>query len=113
MSKWDEFSGRLREAMEAKRCSQSSLARKSGVTPTAVWNWLEGNTIPRPHTLQLVAQGLETTPEYLLNGGDVSTPDPQPRRALDEIMNEAQAQIAVAIGLPPERIKVRFEVVSD
>ena len=45
------FSEKLKQAMNSKRINQSTLARRVGVTPTAVWNWENNGVIPRRKAL--------------------------------------------------------------
>lgn len=57
---------RIREAREARKMSQSDLARALGIRPQAVNNWESGATQPRPQKYPDLCRVLGVTRSYLL-----------------------------------------------
>ena len=63
------FSERLRGLAFKKGANYADIAKATGsATRQSVSLWMKGKTIPKPTTLQLLADFLECTPEYLLFG---------------------------------------------
>ena len=61
----DVFRKALRRAREARGLSKRGLARKVGVTQSAVWQWEEGKTAPRPETAGAIERVLGLQPGAL------------------------------------------------
>lgn len=59
------FRKALRRAREARGLSKRGLARKVGVTQSAVWQWEEGKTAPRPETAAALERALGLQPGAL------------------------------------------------
>jgi transcriptional regulator with XRE-family HTH domain len=59
------FRKALRRAREARGLSKRGLARKVGVTQSAVWQWEEGKTAPRPETAATLERALDLQPGAL------------------------------------------------
>ena len=59
---------RIREAREASGFSQEDLGDAIKLTRSSVSLWEKGRSIPEDENLQLLAEVLKTTPEYLLTG---------------------------------------------
>ena len=107
---------RIKEAREARNFSASDLARLTGVTPTAVWNWERNGTKPRANALASICKALDVTEAYILSGdshvpsgGAVKHVGPN---RLDPILTAAASQIAQELGIGEDRVKVKFEVVQ-
>jgi Plasmid maintenance system antidote protein len=98
--------------MADRGISPSQLARLVNVSPTAVSNWLNNGTIPRPEMQASVAKVLGVSQQHLLAGVAESTTTPR-QRTVAEIINEAQREIAVISGLPIDRVRIRVEYGSD
>lgn len=63
------FSDRLRGLAFKKGANYADIAKATGsTTRQSVSLWMKGKTIPKPTTLQLLADFLGCTPEYLLFG---------------------------------------------
>ncbi len=74
MGKADQaFGDRLRNLLHAKRFTQRKLAEGVGIASSAVTAYVHGR-IPEGRILQRIAEALEVTMEYLLNG-DVKEPE--------------------------------------
>ncbi|NIA00979.1 helix-turn-helix domain-containing protein [Massilia sp. CCM 8734] len=68
---------RLREALQRKNGGNASeLARYAQVVPQAVSKWLTGTQFPRDRALDLAAEFLNVTPEYLKFGTPTVRPPP-------------------------------------
>lgn len=66
-----EFTKRLKEKLEEQGISQRELARRLGIAGPSVNAWVNGRTKNITHdNVVRMAQVLNTTPEYLMNGGD-------------------------------------------
>ncbi|MES0073346.1 helix-turn-helix domain-containing protein [Mesorhizobium sp. M0058] len=113
------FASRLADAMNAKQLSASEMARLVNVTPTAVWNWRNGNSVPRPQALSAVAVALDVPEDYLVKGTEPqnddtpSTPGKPETRSIAEMLDDVRIEIARATGFSPDRVKLLLEIVSD
>ncbi len=58
---------RLRVLILEKGWNQSELARRSGMRPSNVSNYLRGTNVPNPRQLAKLAEALGTTPGDILN----------------------------------------------
>ena len=63
---------RIKQAMDSKGLNQTELAKKLGVTPQTVQQWIAGKTEPRNKKLQLLANALGVYQSWLL-GDDKPT----------------------------------------
>jgi transcriptional regulator with XRE-family HTH domain len=61
-----EFSERLRKERERKNLSQSELATKTGLQPSAISHFETGNRAPSFDNLNKLADALSVTVDYLL-----------------------------------------------
>jgi transcriptional regulator with XRE-family HTH domain len=120
-----EFTGqtiseRIKEVREAQGLTASELARRVGVTGTAVWNWEKNSVTPRRPILEAIAQVLGVSATFLLTGNDDNA-KAVPGRAgsvvatlsVASIIREARAKLAEATGLPLERIKLDVHFPSE
>ena len=103
------FSNRLSKTREARGMSASDLARLMGVTATAVWNWEKNGVNPRPETLTLLARVLGVSEDYLLGRSS----DESRNRSIPDILKGAQENIALAAGVDPKKVSVKFEIGTD
>jgi transcriptional regulator with XRE-family HTH domain len=78
-----EFGQRLQQLREDRSLTAAKLAKLTGVTPAAVWNWEKG-TIPRSEALLSVAQALGVSIEYL-KSGESSINGRLPKRQIESI----------------------------
>jgi len=101
---------RIAETRDARGFSASDLARLTGVTPTAVWNWEKNGTTPRPEALASIAKALAVTPEYILTGASEARSG---QTSVPEVINNAEAAIAELSGMPRERVKIRVEFIPE
>jgi replicative DNA helicase len=84
----DEFADRLNHALETSGRSARSVAMEMGVSPSLVWQWVHGKSVPREETLTTLSAGLGVAAEVLAPGGIAparkSAPNPL-TRWLDEL----------------------------
>lgn len=104
------MASRIRALISNKGITSAELARRVGVSATAVYNWEIGSK-PRPDTLEKLALELDTTVEYLLSG-QPSSSQARPE-TVAEIVSRAEADLARAMGYKIGRVKVRFDVVDS
>ena len=64
----ESFAMRLSETLKKKGMQQQELAQKAGVTEAAVSHYIKGDRIPRASVLARIAEALETSTDYLVNG---------------------------------------------
>jgi transcriptional regulator with XRE-family HTH domain len=113
------FAQRVRKMMSARRLSQSELARLVGYTPTGVWNWLQGNTLPRAETLAALAEILDVTEDWLRDGDDLEVhEDADPEQStssetLADKIDNFRFEIAALAGCDVDRVKLTLEFGSS
>jgi transcriptional regulator with XRE-family HTH domain len=102
--------------MAQKGLSQSDVARGVGYTPTAIWNWLRGNTLPRAETLTVLANLLDANEDWLRDG-DALTPDldaaPEQLASSETIADKVEslrAEIAALAGYELDYVRVMLEI---
>lgn len=64
----DKFNERITELLKTKEMTQRDLARKVGVTDSAMSHYIKGDRIPRAAVILQIANVLETSPDYLMYG---------------------------------------------
>jgi transcriptional regulator with XRE-family HTH domain len=105
----ETIGARIQRVREDRGLSASELSRLVEVTPTAVWNWENNGTQPRPDALLRIAKVLGVSRDYLVSGG--GTIGFENSKTVAEVTENARAQIAKLMGLSPDRVKlhVQFE----
>ena len=73
------FSKKISVLMMKKNISQRDLAKKAGVTESAMSYYVSGSRVPRSDVLVRIANALETSSDYLL--GKTNDPTPMPESA--------------------------------
>jgi transcriptional regulator with XRE-family HTH domain len=68
----DTFAGRLRELRESKKLAQRELAETVGVSHIQYGRYERGLSLPNAESLQRLAESLEVSGDYLLNGATES-----------------------------------------
>jgi transcriptional regulator with XRE-family HTH domain len=112
------FPDRLRKMMASRRLNQSDVARLVGYTPTGVWNWLQGNTLPRAETLTALAGVLDVTEDWLRDGDTARTEDLgaptqiTSANTLADKVERLRREIAALTGYDVEGVKVTLELAS-
>jgi transcriptional regulator with XRE-family HTH domain len=109
---------RIAEARQKRGLSASEFARRMQVTPTAVWNWEKNGITPRNPTLSAIAAMLKVSEEFLRSGdsnaavaGTVAPVDKLVGFTVAESIERAKREIALAAGLPIDRVKLSVEFI--
>lgn len=61
-----QFARRLRVALAARNKTGNWLGKTIGITSTSIYNYLNGNTLPRADTLALICRTLKVDANELL-----------------------------------------------
>ncbi len=67
---FDIFADRLRTARESRKMSQSDLAEKAGLLPSAVSHFETGRRSPSFANLKALSDALKVTTDYLIGRSD-------------------------------------------
>lgn len=65
-----KFSARLQTAAAAKGLDQTSLARQTGLTNSAINNYWNKGRVPKSEELHRISRALGVTMEFLITGED-------------------------------------------
>ena len=65
---YNSFNERLSNLLNEKRMSQKELSIRVGVTEAAISHYIKGDRIPRASVMAKIAEELETSSDYLING---------------------------------------------
>lgn len=63
------FGNNLKKTRRSMGLSQVELATKVGITERSIYNYESGDRVPRISTVDRIADALNVTADYLLNGG--------------------------------------------
>lgn len=111
----DGVGKRIQRAREMKGFTKSDLARATGVSTTAVWNWEQNELTPRMPTMIKVAACLDVSVDFLQTGSDsahIVNEKVQPL-SVAAMIEETRAKIAQATGFAVERVKLHLEFATD
>lgn len=105
---------RIRRFRKLMGLSKSELARRVGVSPTAVHNWEENGVMPRMDTLMEIGDALQMDVVQLVarDGPDESSPaDPAPGAASrQDRLEELKEQVAQLYGVSRNRVEITIRV---
>jgi len=76
MGMYQNLGDRLKERRKELKLTQQDVADLVNVSKTAVVFWEKGENVPKHVSLLLLANTLQTTPEWLLKGGDTQKSAP-------------------------------------
>jgi transcriptional regulator with XRE-family HTH domain len=108
MSSEDPIGKRIHDRREAKKISQSQLAKLVGITPATIWNWETRGTHPRPETLAKVAAVLEVSEDFLSNADEAKAYEfPARKGSVPKVIESAKAEIAELTGYDVGHIKIQ------
>jgi transcriptional regulator with XRE-family HTH domain len=93
---------RLQRLRKDAGMSQGRLAEKLGVSKPTVWAWEQGKARPIDSRIAGLAEALGVTSSALLAG--------QENPALRELLAACRDQIAGAVGVGPEKIRIVIEL---
>src|SRR4051794_23875137 len=108
--------GRIKRFRKLAGLSKSDLARRVGVSPTAVHNWEENGVMPRLGVMPGLEKALEVDFMQLMSAraDDVSEFEPahiepapgQPEATRGERLDQFRRQIAALFEVPPDRVEI-------
>ena len=111
------FPSRLTYLREKRRMSKTALGKAVGVSTTCVWNWEEGNTVPRSENLTSLSRVLTVPTDYLEYGrgdegafesGNIIQPT-HSELSLSSVINDAKTLIAKLAGIDPSKVKISLD----
>ena len=110
------YDARLTKALKGKGLSSNALAMQLGISSTAVWNWVHGNTKPRPEMLVKVAGVLGVSPEWLRDGDRASdrkvTDGSAPQSTVQNVLADAKSKLATILQVPEHRIRLELNLLA-
>jgi transcriptional regulator with XRE-family HTH domain len=106
--------GQIKHFRKLAGLSKSDLARRVGVSPTAVHNWEENGVRPRMEVMLELEKVLEVSWTQLMTGNDSpkaqSADDAlspgQPEVSRGERLDQFRRQIAALFDVPPDRVEI-------
>ena len=108
--------GRIKRFRELAGLSKSELARRVGVSPTAVHNWEENGVMPRMGVMQRLEKALEVDFMQLFSARPDEAPAPdstsfepspvQPEVSRSDRLNQIRRQIAALFDVTPDRVDI-------
>lgn len=66
MSKQENTSSRLKEAMKLFHLTQADIARKSGISKSSISRYVSGEVLPNQFKLYLLGKALHVSPVWLM-----------------------------------------------
>ncbi|HET7316358.1 MAG TPA: helix-turn-helix transcriptional regulator [Sphingomicrobium sp.] len=104
----------IKHFRELAGLSKSELARRVGVSPTAVNNWEENGVMPRMEVTHALGEALEVSFMQLMTGDDSpqvqpaqAAPSPgQPEVSRGERLDQFRRQIAALFEVAPDRVEI-------
>lgn len=101
----------FRIAREAKGLGINAFARAISVSPTAVSNWQNGKSKPKPDLLEKIAEALDVDAAFLndTSGETVAIYVP-PQRVAADVLKEAKRELAAILGLPEKKIHLDLRI---
>ena len=104
----------IKHFRELAGLSKSELARRVGVSPTAVHNWEENGVLPRMDVTHALGEALEVSFIQLMSGDDnpqaqsasAAPSSNQPQVSRGERLDQFRRQIAALFDVPPDRVEI-------
>jgi HTH-type transcriptional regulator, cell division transcriptional repressor len=110
----ETVSERIKEVREARGLTASELARRVGVTATAVWNWEKNAVTPRRPVLDAIASVLGVAPAFILTGNNEgASAASDAAGSVASIVRDARVKLAEATGLPLDCIRLDVHFTSE
>lgn len=107
---------RIKRFRELAGLSKSDLARRVGVSPTAVHNWEENGVMPRMGIMPRLEKALEVDFMQLISARPDEVPEPestnvepspvQPDVSRGDRLNQFRRQIAALFDVTPDRVDI-------
>jgi transcriptional regulator with XRE-family HTH domain len=114
MNRARRVGGQIKHFRELAGISKSDLARRVGVSPTAVHNWEENGVMPRMEVMLKLEKALEVSWTQLMTGSDSPAAQSadgapaagQPEVSRGERLDQFRRQIAALFEVPPDRVEI-------
>lgn len=118
MTKLDTCAKRLKYAMELRGLGITELARRTGKSPAATWNWVkEGSTrLPNVESRRLLANALNCTVDWLIYGrgqppvAGSEMPTTSGANAVKEATDALRIVVAESLGRDPASVLIGIEI---
>jgi transcriptional regulator with XRE-family HTH domain len=105
---------RIRKFRELMGLSKSELARRVGVSPTAVHNWEENGVMPRIETLMEIGDALQMDVVQLVARDEHDEPSEAPPApgpvSRQERLDELKEQVAQLYGVSRSRVEITIRI---
>ncbi len=98
----ESFGARLQRLRKLRGLSMDRMAAQLGVSKPTVWAWEQGKAHPVEHRLNAIAEVLG------VDRGELVPSTFYP--ALDELLARSRDEIATALGIPPEKIRIMIDL---
>ena len=114
MNRARRVGSQIKRFRELAGLSKSDLARRVGVSPTAVHNWEENGVMPRMEIILELEKALEASWTQLMTGDDcregpsanpANSPG-QPEVSRSERLDQFRRQIAAMFDVTPDRVEI-------
>lgn len=114
MNRARRVGGQIKRFRELAGLSKSDLARRVGVSPTAVHNWEENGVMPRMDVMFALEKALEVNFMQLMSSRDsleaqsasVSTSPGQPEVSRGDRLDQFRRQIAALFEVSADRVDI-------
>ena len=104
---------RINGLLAEKGISKRDFYRDCGITSASYSLWNTGKTTPRMKNLEVIANYLETTTDYLLTGLGEKAPTQEGEREIDDRQMKAAFLGGLANGLSDEEIDEYWDDARD
>ena len=116
MDRAKRVGGRIKRFRELAGLSKSELARRVGVSPTAVNNWEDNGMVPRMGMMLKLEKVLEVSWMQLMSGRSDGDPEAesthaapsasQPEVSRGDRLDQFRRQIAALFEVTPDRVDI-------
>lgn len=96
------FGAKLQRLRKDRGLTQAALAEQLGVSKPTVWAWEQGKARPVESRMATLAQALDVPVAELLIGSDSAF--------LGDLIARAKAQIAGALGVSPDQVRIAIDL---
>ena len=101
---------RIEAARAQAGLSRAKLGEKSGTSVPGIYGWERKGKIPKPDSLQKLAEVLGVSAQFLATGEGTS--DPKPSRTIKAVLEDAETEIRGMMGATVGVVSLRLEIVT-
>lgn len=98
----ESFGARLQQLRKERGLTLAQLAAQLGVSKPTVWAWEQGKARPVEGRMEALAQALNVPEWEMLLGRSIPV--------LPDLITRAKEQIAGALGVTPDKVKIAVEL---